>query len=345
MTAPSQRLIVLFDGTWNDPEDYTNVYRLSRNIVDFDGPIRQRFFYDPGVGTSPLMRLPGGALGLGLSKNLRQGYDWLVHRYTEGSDIYIFGFSRGAFTARSLAGMIRKCGLLHTSTPALMDRAEKLYRDREIAPDDKKAVDFRDRYSREVTIHMLGVWDTVAALGIRGTPLSEAGKFAWHDTTLSSIVKHAYHALALDEHRAAYDCVYWTGPVKPAQEEVEQRWFIGAHANVGGGYNPNPLADPPYLWMEKKAIARGLVLKPVVPLKDPHLTEPDDSYALFLNGLYARYRKLRHGDEGRFHRRYDHDAHGAPATNITVDPSVWARWAAVPEYRPETLTRANIGPP
>ena len=96
-----QRLIVFFDGTWNDPEDQTNVYRISRRVQDYDGDVRQNFFYDPGVGTSTWSRFRGGAFGYGLSKNLLQGYEWLAKRYAKEDEIWIFGFSRGAYTARA----------------------------------------------------------------------------------------------------------------------------------------------------------------------------------------------------------------------------------------------------
>lgn len=117
-----QRLIMLFDGTWNDPEDQTNVYRISRCLHDYDGDMRQRFFYNAGVGTSKLERFRGGVFGYGLSKNLLAGYEWLAKRYTDGEEIWIFGFSRGAYTARSLVGLIRKCGLLHIVTPGLLEK-------------------------------------------------------------------------------------------------------------------------------------------------------------------------------------------------------------------------------
>lgn len=100
-----QRLIVLFDGTWNDPEDQTNVYKLARSIHDYDGDIRQKFFYDPGVGTSRWSRFRGGVAGWGLSRNLLQGYEWLVKNYSDGDEIWAFGFSRGAYTARSMVGI------------------------------------------------------------------------------------------------------------------------------------------------------------------------------------------------------------------------------------------------
>lgn len=173
-TMAKQKLILLFDGTWNDPEDQTNVYRITRLLHDDDDGIRQRFYYDPGVGTSKFQRFFGGAFGYGLSKNLREGYDWLARRYSEGDEIWIFGFSRGAYTARSLVGMIRKCGLVHVVTPGLLDKAESIYRNRDWHPDSEVCTEFKERFSRQPRIHFIGVWDTVGALGVPEPACSKA---------------------------------------------------------------------------------------------------------------------------------------------------------------------------
>lgn len=355
MSQPSQRLILLFDGTWNDPQDRTNVYRLARDIHDYDGQgIRQRFYYEPGVGTRQWQRLVGGAFGVGLSRNLQNGYDWLVRHHCANTQVFVFGFSRGAYTARSLVGMIRKCGLLRVATPRLVKEAEQLYRNGKLTPKDAVCRRFRERYSREIEIHCLGVWDTVGALGIPGTSFSEHGRYAWHDTELSSIVRRAYQAMALDEHRKAYDIALWTHPggaKKPCQEEVEQRWFIGAHANVGGGYRMedggfDPLATLGYAWMCEKAQAAGLSLHmPEVPA-DAHRMVPRDSYRDFMKGVYRRYRSLRdRGGDGRHYRRHAQDQQGNPAVGVTIDPSVWRRWREARDYRPSTLVRAGCVPP
>lgn len=344
-----QRLIILFDGTWNDPEDQTNVYRISRLIRDYDGDVRQRFFYDPGVGTSTLDRFRGGVFGYGLSKNLHQGFEWLAKRYADEDEIWVFGFSRGAYTARSLVGLIRKCGLLHVVTPGLLDKAEKIYRDKSLSPTNKVCEDFRKNYSRQPKIHFIGVWDTVGALGIPGTLLSEKGTYAWHDTELSSIVERAYHAVALDEHRAAYDVALWTsanGEKKPENIEVEQRWFIGAHANVGGGYGADPLADLPLQWLLNRAANAGLKLDEFKAASDAWKSPPTDSFKQFLYGAYAWFRKITTSGDGRYFRRFATGNKGLPAVNVTVDESVWMRWRdAKFNYRPPTLTNAKQQPP
>jgi uncharacterized protein (DUF2235 family) len=348
MAHEKQRLILLYDGTWNDPQDRTNVYRLSRNILDYDGDVYQRFFYDPGVGTSEFTRLRGGLFGAGLSKNLLEGYEWLARRYMEGDEIWVFGFSRGAFTARSLVGMIRKCGLLHITTADLLDAAEKLYRDKQSAPDGENCRLFRTQYSREVKIHFIGVWDTVGALGVPGTMISEHELYSWHDTCLSKIVERAYQAVALDEHRAAYDAVLWTGEngmKKSEHLEVEQRWFIGAHANVGGGYGDDPLSDLSLAWMQEKASAAGLKLIPYQASSSAYESTPRDSYKEFIKGVYSAFRNIFHSGNGRHYRRFEQDQKGNLAIGVSVDSSVWKRWKSIPTYRPPTLVTAGLTPP
>lgn len=344
-----QRLVLLFDGTWNDPEDQTNVYRLSRRIHDSDGDISQRFFYDSGVGTSKWSRFRGGIFGYGLSNNLRQGYEWLVKHYKEGDEIWVFGFSRGAYTARSLIGMIRKCGLLHISTSKLIKQAEKIYRDKSLHPDSSVCTAFRSSYSCQVKVHFIGVWDTVGALGIPGTFFSEHGHYSWHDTELSSIVKHAFQAMALDEFRAAYDVSLWTHPrgeTKWGQITVAQRWFVGAHANIGGGYGDDPLADITLQWMQVHASNAGLKMDIISVDPQAWNTRPHQSYSEFLGGLYAVYRRLVARGDGKFHRQYATGYDGHPAVNVSVDDSVWQLWKnSNNTYRPKTLTNAGQLPP
>lgn len=345
-----QRLILLFDGTWNDPEDKTNVFRLAGRLRSFDNDTQQRFFYEPGVGTGKLDRLRGGAFGYGLSKNMLQAYDWLARRYAEGDEIWVFGFSRGAYTARSLVGLIRKCGLLRISNPGLLNKAEALYRNKNLHPDSPECQAFKNDYSRKPRIHFIGVWDTVGALGIPGTNISEHGKYSWHDTELSGIVEHAYHAVALDENRAAYDVALWTsddGKQKPANTAVEQRWFIGAHANVGGGYgSSDPLPDIALQWLVEKAAQAGLKLEAFKAPDNAWETRPRDSYAEFMKGIYAWFRKLRDSGDGRYYRKFATGHQGKLAVNVTVDPSVWQRWLDPGlGYRPRTLSDAGQVPP
>src|SRR6266568_3868557 len=134
-----RRIVVLFDGTWNNRKDRTNVVRM-RESVETSGPGDpvQPCFYDPGVGTHWYDRLTGGAFGQGLSENIRQGYAWLAEKHVPEDQVFVFGFSRGAYTARSLVGFIRKCGLLNSPRKALVAEAYELYRDKSVAPDDSR---------------------------------------------------------------------------------------------------------------------------------------------------------------------------------------------------------------
>src|SRR3972149_3752332 len=117
---------------------------------------QQPSMYDAGVGTHWYDRFTGGAFGRGLSPNIRQGYQWLGRKRQDGDEISLFGFSRGAYTARSLAGLIRKCGILRSPEPALVEKAYDLYRDKAVAPDDRDAVTFRSSHSRETRIKFIG---------------------------------------------------------------------------------------------------------------------------------------------------------------------------------------------
>ena len=295
-----KRIVLCFDGTWNKPADEnlsvdqqieTNVSRFYRSVSDTGSErIRQVKWYDQGVGTHWFDRFVGGAIGAGLEFNIIEGYKYLAEQYEDGDEVYVLGFSRGAYTARSLVGKIRNCGLVDKHLVSLrVGIAYGIYRTRDDGPDSRTARLFRSAFSREITITFLGVWDTVGALGI---PLDIIENFntkfyEFHNTDLSSLVKHAYHAIAIDEHRKDYDVCLWTPREKP-QQTVEQRWFAGAHCDVGGGYPDRRLSDITLRWMQKKASALGLALTPVDVAQNGYLGQPHDSYSTFLHGIYAR---------------------------------------------------------
>lgn len=325
-----KRICILYDGTWNKRDSDTNVHATWRAIrsegrEDPEQPV----FYDEGVGTHWYDRVRGGLFGHGLSKNIRQGWDWLSHHYAPGDEIYVFGFSRGAYTARSLVGLIRKCGVLHTPSEALVDRAyEEIYRDKDKHPDCDAAQAFRAEHAHadRTQVRFIGVWDTVGSLGVPGGfrfPFSR-GYYDWHDTELSSIVEHAYHAVAIDEHRKDFPPAMWS-KVKPDNQEVEQMWFTGAHANIGGGYERDPLRNLPLHWIQSKAAAAGLEFERLhEPGPRDHLAPVADSYGGFLFGIYKWIRR-------KLIREY-----GVAAAE-TVEPTVLERLAADADYRPPTL--------
>ncbi len=327
------RLVVCFDGTWERPDDTgqpndrveSNVRRFYESVItgDVGNGHQQMKWYDQGVGTRWYDRIVGGAFGFGLDQNIRQGYAWLSSAYATATDpeIYILGFSRGAYTARSLVGLIRNCGLLRRENIQRAREAYEIYRHRKIGVDDDKAIGFRTRYAHpDVAIHFLGVWDTVGALGIPLHALQwlNEAEYAFHDTQLSGIVRNAFHAMAIDEHRAEYDVTAWH-PIKKPGQQIEQRWFVGAHADIGGGYAERALSDITLAWMQDRAqVAVDATGKPspLVLSNDPYCRPAvgdanidgpiHDSYKEFLHGHYARvhqrfHRTLALGDDQRLH--------------------------------------------
>ena len=295
-----KRIVICFDGTWSKPADEaltannsveTNVCRFYESVKDqaADGA-KQVKWYDQGVGTKWYDRFIGGAIGAGLELNIVQGYEFLAKQYEAGDDVYVLGFSRGAYTARSLVGMIRNCGLiLPKHLPVRVAMAYGIYRTRGDNVDSFTAKLFRSAFSREIKIKFIGVWDTVGALGIPLDVLKDVNMkfYEFHDTKLSNIVENAYHAVAIDEHRQDYTATLWN-PDTATQQTLEQRWFIGAHCDIGGGYDDRRLSDIALKWMQQKASALGLAVDAVqVGLKN-YLGVYADSYGKFLGGLYAK---------------------------------------------------------
>jgi uncharacterized protein (DUF2235 family) len=289
-----KRIILCFDGTWDKPGADAN--SVESNVCRFCGSlapmgsdgVRQQKWYNEGVGTHWWNHLPGGAFGVGLDRHILAGYSYLVENYEDGDEVFVLGFSRGAYTARSMVGMIRNCGLVRkefAETKVLV--AYGIYRTRDDGPDSSVAKAFRAVFSRPLTIRFLGVWDTVGALGIPLHVLDHLNRelYEFHDTALSNIVENAYQALALDEHRDVFQACLWDPPVKPTQT-VEQRWFVGSHSDVGGGYPHRRLSDLALRWMQDRAAALGLALTPVPVGDDNYRGTLTDSYSDFMDPLY-----------------------------------------------------------
>ena len=280
-----KRIVICCDGTWNrrDGDKPTNVARLAQAVPPTgDDGVAQVVYYDAGVGTgNGADRWLGGTFGVGLSRNVIDAYRFLVDNYSDGGqggqpdEIFVFGFSRGAFTARSMTGFLRKIGLLPKHRAELFPRAYDLYRS-DIPVDDPRVVAYRaGAGSREAVVTMLGVWDTVGALGIPGHlgqkfPFRLINRdYEFHDVQLSSkAVRNAYQALAIDEQRDPFEPAIWwrRQPVPPAYPQVmEQRWFAGCHSDIGGGTTTyreaardGCLSDVAFTWMMEKAKAHGL---------------------------------------------------------------------------------------
>jgi len=300
----ARRLIVCSDGTWNTPDQNspTNVVKIARAITPQvpDG-MPQIVFYDPGVGTDNLLdKASGGAFGLGLSKNVQDAYRFLVHNYADGDEIYLVGFSRGAYTVRSAAGLIRKCGLLHKEYAGQLREAFRIYRKRDPDPDTEEAIDFRKSYSRyPLRIKFIGVWDTVGALGI---PLDSfrflsRNRFEFHDVALSRSVDYAYHAVSVDERRGPFKPTLWEQHPQATDQVLEQVWFAGVHMDVGGGYRDSGLSDVAIIWMIDKAQATGLAFNEayVRSLKPNGLAPLHESRTLLYRALRPHIRPIGEG--------------------------------------------------
>ncbi|GAB5426649.1 MAG: DUF2235 domain-containing protein [Devosia indica] len=303
-----RRLIFCCDGTWNHVEsEYpTNVQKLARAIPGVaDDGTSQVVFYLQGVGTGrgtgklaqKIDRLGGGMFGWGLLQNVVEAYRNLVFNYRPGDEIYIFGFSRGAHTARSLAGLIRSVGILDRDRIHKLPEAIKRYQNHGASghPDAPENCAFRWENSRSVTtggaerdwrerhhpeadlsevvpltITYLGVWDTVGAMGVPsflGVSKWFNRKYEFHDFKLSSSVASARHAIAIDERRATFPDAPWDNldelnARRPGSlvQPYQQLWFPGDHGSVGGGGDITGLSDDALLWVIEGAIAQGLQL-------------------------------------------------------------------------------------
>lgn len=266
-----KRLIVCLDGTWNTPDHpgkVTNVVRIMRALRPHgDQGVPQVVFYDKGVGTGgPIDKLQGGAFGRGLDDNLKDGYRFIANNYVPGDEIYIFGFSRGAFTARSLAGFIGWMGMLRKHHLEHLTAAYRSYRSRDTETRDA----LRGSHGWDVDpvrIRCVGVWDTVGALGVplKLTNFSNR-KYQYHDTQLGTHIDHAFHALAIDEKRGPFEPTLWQMPEDQDEdtERVQQVWFPGVHSNIGGSYPDQGLSDLALSWMiDRVSGATGLSFDPV----------------------------------------------------------------------------------
>ena len=390
-----RRLVISLDGTWNNRDDSTNVLANHSLAVqchnrEQDGiRVTQERHYQEGVGTGPLDRITGGGFGFGLEDHVREAYDWLVQSYQDGDgteeqppdEIYLFGFSRGAYTARSLVGFLSMCGLLRRGAPLTVNQLWENYcilgLEREErsgglagkvfgrpAPKFRRITDLvwdpwyvdgsrpprhgevpgqRDgvvlnsteqllvRWSRRVKITYLGVYDTVGAMGwdALAIPGLRSKLALHHNMRPTTIIQKCRHALAIDEHRSSFAhtpfVAYigektgagemergggppgsaeaggvstdgparmrpekWARVVQMWRERIEQRWFVGAHSNIGGGYPDNLLAQRPLAWVLAGAREAGLICEPLLATAPvlPATTRPRDSFAEFVAPLW-----------------------------------------------------------
>lgn len=283
-----KRIVVCSDGTGNTAIKGrgTNVFKLFE-AVDLDGHrydpavTPQIAIYDDGVGTEKFkpLKIFGGATGWGLSRNVKHLYKELARVYDPGDEIYMFGFSRGAFTIRTLVGLIATCGLvdpekLETKTfrslQATVKKAYSAYRKCYrpwlwrlfAAPSDDAAKQFKRDHavSTDVKIRFVGVWDTVDAVGLpfhlSDVLNATVYQFKFPDCSLSPIVQRACHALAIDDQRQSFHPLIWKESLED-QARVSQVWFAGAHSNVGGGYPKQGMSLVALDWLLTEAEQAG----------------------------------------------------------------------------------------
>ncbi|HET7832454.1 MAG TPA: DUF2235 domain-containing protein [Gallionella sp.] len=384
---PSLRLILFYDGTDNTPKDRTNVWRTHELLADRDAVgVSQQKKYIQGVGTEFGELLRGSIFGEGVAHKVREGYEWLVENYQDDTEIYIFGFSRGAFTARSLVQMIASCGLARKdtlkewSTENIFDRYEAIsqqgieiirpiwrlrywHRHPEDAPsgwqpDAQEALLLDENRVRDVKIRMAGLWDTVGAIGADALQNKDASraKSAAHNVRPTRAQEWGYHALAIDEHRAMFEATLWRTFAETGKEAealarytpyYEQRWFIGAHSDVGGGYGDDNLPDISLNWMMQKASALGLAFTHTIePRPGAWLAPVHDSFKAFAGHILNIWDELKPGDQRNYREigklpREIKTAEGTDGSlcsiHETLDDTVLRRWAEDPTYRPPSL--------
>ena len=329
-----KNIILCADGTWNTPhgdsstKTDTNVRKLYCALLNEPTQLK---YYDSGVGTdgTPIDHLTGGAMGEGLFQKVQDCYAFLSYVHDPGDQVFLFGFSRGAFTARSLAGMIAGFGV---PTINLDNRTvQRIFEGyREPDPDTKAAlkVKLKSAYGmQETNVQMVGVWDTVGSMGIPGTffnPINQK-RFGFLDTTIHPCITHGYHAVCIDERRAQFMPTLWTnsdGTDRPNDQQIEQVWFPGVHCDVGGSYAECGLSDVTLSWMMYKAKENGLQFSPED--EQAYLTPPSvnatadahDEWKIIPWGL-PEHRKV-------------------PAV-ATMSNTVQLRLAGQEQYRPENL--------
>jgi uncharacterized protein (DUF2235 family) len=271
-----KNIVVLSDGTGQEGGigNNTNVYKLFNMLEDRTAD--QITFYDRGLGTG-FRKLTGNISGMGISQNIYECYRFLFENYMAQDNIFLFGFSRGATTVRSLSAFIHLFGILPKSRPELIKKAYKIYKIEDSAERKKQADDFVARHHNQWTkVKFLGVWDTVDALGLPIKSLSTLVdwfpifRHKYHNLTLSESVEHARQALAIDDERLTFHPKIWDKEIKSYQT-MKQVWFSGMHTDVGGGYKEQDLSDIPLIWMIEEAKKFGLKIYPKHKVK----THPD----------------------------------------------------------------------
>jgi uncharacterized protein (DUF2235 family) len=334
----AKRIIICPDGTGNEVKenDVTNAFKIVE-IADLSDPTKQVLYYGPGVGTLPApsawsrlarwtSKVVGGlALGHGMRRDIGEAYTYLMNTWQPGDTVFIFGFSRGAYTARALCGMLYRVGLMRPGSENLIPYALRVYarnpgKDSDLArPGGWGLMDrFAGGLSRPIhdgklsfPIEFLGLFDTVKGTGIIGPDIT------WPYTNQLRHVKRVVHAVSIDEWRRPFrDCLVPLSQIDATEHHVDEVWFAGIHSDVGGGFDKNPgLGKITMRWVLDAAIEAGLVVRPQRYRKEFTTEEADATQPRNRNSwkwIFAGYKKRRIPAGARVHvsvaTRRDHKA-------------------------------------
>lgn len=269
-----KRLIICADGTWNvrdqkdanartrHPSNVTKVARAVKALASGPNAIEQVVYYHDGIGTSGgLDKYTGGGFGEGIEDNIRNLYRFILYNYNDGDELFFFGFSRGAFTVRTLAGFMNLVGLIRKEDDYWIPEAYACY-EHGTGP----GTSAWDALLKHITfkkcppIKFIGVWDTVGSLGAPGLigHVLNGNKYQYHDVNLNDHIENGFQALAIDERRGPFRPDIWTRPANWKGTNLCQAWFPGVHSNVGGGCSPDGLANEALHWIVEMAEKLGL---------------------------------------------------------------------------------------
>jgi uncharacterized protein (DUF2235 family) len=335
-----KRIVICADGTWNVRDQIdsktgkrrpTNVTKLARAVKSrAGGNIDQVVIYHDGIGTrGNLAKWTGGAFGEGIENNIRNLYRSVIYNYVEGDELYLFGFSRGAFTVRTLAGFMKLVGLVRKDDDYYVPDIYECYENNYVTGSAEWTKAFHNvrQVSKCPPIRFVGVWDTVGALGAPGfvgkvAALFNANKYGYHNVKLNDAIENAFHAVAIDERRGPFKPDIWDRP-SDWKGNLRQAWFPGVHSDIGGGLTPDGLANCALHWIAGHAQALGL------ELNSEYLTffEPHPEATLH-NSMTLKYRAFppcdrsigEHLSAGEF-----------------VHHAAYERWNTVVSYRPRKL--------
>ena len=327
----SRNLVFLSDGTLSSISEgeETNLGRLYRLLAEPGQSDAQRFEYDRGIQGTGWRKWLNAATGQGINMTICRGYAFLASHYRPGDRIYLFGYSRGAYAVRSLAGMIGRIGLIKNNY-ATERHVRLAFRFYEVGSNSVARKHFsKHRCHEGVEIEMLGIWDTVKSLGLPYPLINRLAPMVteFHDDELGRHIRHGYHALAVDEDRTSFKPLLWRR--SPSWEgRLEQAWFPGAHGDVGGevrGHpDSRPLSNISLNWMLRRADRHGLVL-------------PDGWEGRFTEDACAPMMGCRRGINRLFVLRSPREIGGADGETFHL--SIRDRMHGVAGYSP----RATVG--